>query len=74
MFQDFFGGIFDIISTLLNLVITTITSLVHLIINIPTYVTLLITSVNVLPGFIIPFALAFISLVVVQYIVGKRVE
>lgn len=74
MFQDFFGGIFDIISTLLNLVITTITSLVQLIINIPTYVTLLITSVNVLPSFIIPFALAFISLVVVQYIVGKRVE
>lgn len=72
MFQDFFGGLFDIVSTLLNLIITTITSLVQLIINIPTYITLLVSSVNVLPGFIIPFALAFISLIVIQYIIGKR--
>lgn len=72
MFQDFFGGIFDIISTLLNLVITTITSLVQLITKIPTYLTLLIQSVEVLPSFILPFSLAFISLIVVQYIIGRR--
>lgn len=70
---DILTQIVDVISTLFTFLINSITSLIALIVNIPNYVSLLISSVNVLPSFIIPFSLAYISIIVVQYILNRRV-
>lgn len=69
---EFFKSISNIIGTLINLVISTITSLITLIINIPTYLEFIISSLNVLPTFLMPFMLAFISLIVVQYLLNRK--
>lgn len=60
------------IVVLVKFVINTITSLIQLIINIPMYVNIVVQSINFLPSFLIPWALAFISLVVVQYLLNRR--
>lgn len=70
---DLLRSIVDVITTLITFLWNTITSLLALITNIPTYVGLLISSINIMPAFLIPFMLAFVSLVVVQYLVNRRV-
>ena len=62
----------EVIVSLVNLLVTTITSLVSLITNIPSYITFLTNSLNILPSFLLPWALAFISLIVVQYILNRK--
>ena len=64
----------DMITTLFNFIVSTIASILALITNIPSYVAFIVSSVNVLPSFIIPFAVAFVTLIVVQYIANRRVD
>ena len=60
------------VSVLVTFVINTIQSLISLIVNIPTYLAVVTNAINVLPSFILPFALAFVTLVIVQYILNRR--
>lgn len=50
----------------------TITSLIDFIANIPTYLTFIIQSINLLPSVLIPFALASIGIYVFLFTVGKE--
>lgn len=60
------------ITALINFFIHAIQSLINLFIKIPTYVNFLVTSINVLPIIIIPFAMAAISIYVVLFILGRK--
>ena len=64
----------ETVSTLVNFVIMTIESLITLILNIPTYLALLINSINVLPSFLLPFGVAFLTLSVVQYVLNRKAD
>lgn len=67
-------SILDTITTLITFLFNMITSLIALITQIPKFVTLIINSINVLPPFILPFATAFITISVVQYILNRKAE
>lgn len=69
---EFLKGIVDTLSTILSFVINIFTSLISLIGAIPSYLKFIIDSLNVLPTFILPFALAYISIIVVQYILNRK--
>lgn len=62
----------DTVTTLITFVINSITSLFQLLVNIPKYTALVLNSINVLPSFILPFVIAFISLVGIQYVLNRR--
>ena len=66
------SNIIDIITTLITFIFNTIMSFINLISNIPTYTTFLISSINVLPVVLIPFATVSISLYVVLLIMGRN--
>lgn len=71
---DILLSLMETVTTLISFVVTMITSLFTLIANIPRYLTLLINSLNVLPVFVIPWAVVFVSLVVVQYLLNRRAQ
>lgn len=60
------------IGTLVTFFINTIGSLISLITRIPAYVLMLVNSINILPAFIIPWAIAYISVIVIQYILNRK--
>lgn len=64
----------EIIITLVSFVINTIMSLIALIIRIPGYIAMLINTLNILPNFLLPYMVAFISIVVVQYLLNRRAQ
>lgn len=64
--------IVETVTTLITFLFNSINSLIQLILHIPTYTTVIINSLNVLPPFVLPFMIAFISLVGVQYILNRR--
>ena len=61
--------ILDVIGTLFDFLVNSIRSLISLIANIPKFTVFIIES---LPPFLIPFSLAFVSIVSVQYILGRK--
>ena len=65
-------SLIETVSALVTFVINTIQSLISLIVNIPTYLAVVTNAINILPSFILPFALAFVTLVIVQYILNRR--
>lgn len=65
------SSIGNIIVSLIQLVISTINSFVNLIVNIPTYITFLTSSIGFLPDIVIPFALATVALWVVLFMIGR---
>lgn len=69
---DILTSLLNVVTTLITFVSNTIVSLVSLITRIPTYTVMLIESINILPRFLIPYMLAYISIVVVQYILNRR--
>ena len=69
---SWFQAISDTITTIINLVIGFISGLFNLFIKIPVYFDVLISSINFLPSFIIPFAIASLSIMVIQYVVNRR--
>lgn len=64
-------SIIDIITSLIGLVINIITSLINFMMKIPSYSAFLITSINLLPVVIIPFALLGISIYIVLFVIGR---
>lgn len=69
---DVIESLVNIVVTLVSFVINTIEGLISLIIRIPGYITMLIETLNILPTFLLPYMVAFISIVVVQYILNRR--
>lgn len=69
---DLLGSMLNVITTLISFVSNTILSLISLITRIPSYTVMMIESINILPRFLIPYMLAYISIVVVQYILNRR--
>lgn len=62
----------ETVTTVITFLMNTINSLIQLVMNIPKYSVVVINSLNILPSYVIPFAIAFISLVTVQYILNRR--
>lgn len=69
---DILSNLLDTITSVIQFVVNSVTSLVNLLIKIPTYTAFLISSINVLPSIFIPFALACVSLYVVLFVIGRR--
>lgn len=68
---DLLRSIVDTISALIGFVINIVTSLINLLLHIPTYVDFLITSIGFLPTIILPFAVASISIYVVFLLLNR---
>ena len=66
-----FTSITYTIVALIKFVINTIESLINLFIKIPSYVSFLATSLDMLPSVIIPFCLASISIYVIYLVIGR---
>lgn len=64
-------SILETIVALVSFVNHTFTSLITLIAHIPQYTAFLVSSINVLPAVIIPFAIASITLGAVLFILGR---
>lgn len=64
-------AIVDVVTSLVNFVINTITSLMALLIHIPTYTSFLIGSLSVLPTLVYPFAVASISIYVIFLVLNR---
>lgn len=58
-------------STIFNLATNIIMSFVNLFVKIPSYSQFLISSINLLPIILLPFALASLSIYIVIFIVGR---
>lgn len=69
---DILGSLLATVTTLVTFVFNTISSLFALITRIPAYVMMLINSINILPAFLLPWAMAYISVVVIQYILNRK--
>lgn len=69
---NLFSSFIDIVVTVVTLLINTIKSFVNLIDNIPTYKLFLISSINVLPMILIPFATISISLYIILFVLGRN--
>lgn len=65
------SSIANTIVSLVQLVISTIDSFVNLLLEFPTYITFLSTSIGFLPDLVVPFALATISIIVVLFMIGR---
>ena len=66
--------IWETVTILIEFVINSIQSLIQLILNIPKYLVFITQSISVLPSFLIPFALAFVSIIIVQYILNRKAD
>lgn len=62
----------DTIVSLVNFVISLITGLINLVINIPVYLEVIISCVNFLPAYIVPFAVAFLTITIVHFITNRQ--
>ncbi len=60
------------IVSLFSFLISAIESLLALLTNLPTYTEFLVTSLNLLPSVIIPFALLSVSIYVILFILGRN--
>lgn len=69
---NLFSKIAEVIVTFVTLVINTLVSFINLISHMGTYSTFVISTINTLPGVLIPFATASISLYIVLFILGRR--
>lgn len=65
-------SIIEFITAIVSFIIHAIGSLLNFITLIPTYVSFLITSINVLPSVFIPFMIATITLSVVLFVLNRR--
>lgn len=69
---DLFSVVADTFFTLANFLINLITGLINLIINIPTYLEVIINCVNFLPAYLVPFATAFLTISIVQFVTNRK--
>lgn len=65
-------SIVDAFTALIGLVINTVTSLVNLLLHIPTYQDFLVTSIGFMPSVVLPFCVASISAYIIFLILGRN--
>ena len=65
-------SLLNTITGVITFLINTITSLVTFIVNIPTYVSFIVNSLNVMPQFLLPFMTLCISVYVVLFIINRK--
>lgn len=68
---DLLSSIGDIIVSAVTFFVNTLLSLIDLITRLPSFISFVSTSVNLLPAVVVPFCLAAISLTVVLFITGR---
>ena len=68
MIKNFVSVVTSIIQFVINLVV----SLVRFIVMIPTYLTSVINSINLLPAYIIPFATATVFISVIMLLINRK--
>lgn len=65
------SNIVSTISAFVTFVFNSLFSLINLLIKIPTYITFIITSINLLPAVIIPFAIAAVYVTYTLFILNR---
>lgn len=68
---DLLSSIGNIIVSAVTFFVNTLLSLIDLITRLPSFISFVSTSVNLLPAVVVPFCLACISLTVVLFITGR---
>lgn len=68
---DFLSGIMDFITMLGSTLIMLIRSTLDFFLMIPSFISYLLTSIAVLPAFLVPFVVAGVFLSVILLIVGR---
>lgn len=68
---DLLSSIGEIIVSAVTFFVNTLLSLIDLITRLPSFISFVSTSVNLLPAVVVPFCLAAISLTVVLFITGR---
>lgn len=68
---DFLSGIIDFITMLGSTLIMLIRSTLDFFLMIPSFISYLLTSIAVLPAFLVPFVVAGVFLSVILLIVGR---
>lgn len=69
---DLFGALADTVISLINFVINLVSGLINLFINIPTYLDVIVSCVNFLPAYIVPFAVAYLTITIVHFITNRQ--
>lgn len=68
---DLLSSIGEIIVSVVTFFVNTLVSLVDLITRLPSFISFISSSVNLLPAVVVPFCLAAVSLTVVLFITGR---
>lgn len=68
---DLLSSIGNIIVSGVTFFVNTLLSLIDLITRLPSFISFVSTSINLLPAVVVPFCLAAISLTVVLFITGR---
>lgn len=69
---DFFKELGEIISSIVQFIIDLFTGLVEFFLDIPEYVTIIEGYINMLPPFILPFAVMVLAAQLIFLIIGRR--
>lgn len=64
-------SIINSIGLFVTFLVHTITSLLTLIINIPTYIEFLLASISFMPTLVMPYIIASIALLVMLFVIGR---
>lgn len=62
----------DVVSAVINFIIHGLLSLFYFIARIPSYLAFFVTSFNILPAVVIPFAIASIYIYVLYFILARQ--
>lgn len=60
------------ITTIIEFIYSSLVSVFALMFNIPNYLTFITDSLRILPSFLLPFMMAYISIIVIQYIANRK--
>lgn len=69
---DFFSAIAEVITSLVNLLIDTVTSLVQFFLDLPDYILLIESFIELLPASIKVIAVMTLSAILIFVIIGRR--
>lgn len=65
------SNLVNTITAIVSFVIHSFVSLINLLVKIPTYISFIITSINLLPAVIIPFAIASVYICYVLFVLNR---
>lgn len=69
---EFFSGIADVLTMIVDLVIMVVKSIINFIILLPSWKAFLVSSFLYLPGIVLPFVMYGLILTVIFFIIGKQ--